>query len=207
MIRIIDYGVGNIQAFINAFRRNGIQAERASKCEEIQSADKLILPGVGHFDHAMLRLNRSGLRDAIETAVLDRKIPILGVCVGMQMLAEGSEEGYEHGLGWVPGRVRALAGRGAMPSLALPHMGWNEITPCKSETPLLVGINRAAEFYFLHSYYFEAENEQHILATVTYGYQFCAAVQCANILGVQFHPEKSHHAGTTLLRTFAELEL
>ena len=149
MIRIVDYGVGNIQAFMTMFKRLGIRAERALASSELADATHLILPGVGHFDHAMQRLNDSGMRPALEKMVLDKGIPILGICVGMQMLAEGSDEGFLPGLNWVPGRVRAFAKHPKLANLPMPHMGWNDVKPVSGAPLFAKYFDDVPQFYFL----------------------------------------------------------
>jgi glutamine amidotransferase len=170
----------------------------------VEKASKLILPGVGSYDHAMELLDRSGLRDKLDEMVLDRRVPVLGVCVGMQILADSSEEGVRPGLGWLPGRVRRFDPNKASPPMRLPHMGWNDVTP-RTGALLFSDLEQDARFYFLHSYYFECESTDDVLAKAEYGFAFAAAVRNQNIYGVQFHPEKSHHYGSRLLRNFAEL--
>lgn len=204
MIHIIDYGVGNIQAFINSFKRIGVEAIRASSAEMLQGATKLILPGVGAFDHAMQRLNNSGMRLTLEALVIEKKIPVLGVCVGMQMLASGSDEGMLSGLGWIPGRVRAFSNVRESADLPMPHMGWNDLKFDCDAKLFRRGFGNGAQFYFLHSYYFDAEDKSHVVATAQYGFDFDAVVSNGHIHGVQCHPEKSHHWGAQLLSNFAE---
>jgi glutamine amidotransferase len=205
MIRIVDYGVGNIQAFITIFKRLGIPAERALVAADLSDASHLILPGVGHFDHAMERLNESGMRSILEDLVMIKSIPIMGVCVGMQMLANGSEEGSLLGLGWVPGRVRSFVSHPEVSSLPMPHMGWNDVEPLPDSPLLAEGFDDAPQFYFLHSYYFDAENKNDVAATAHYGISFDAMVSRGHIHGVQCHPEKSHHWGAQLLKNFAKV--
>lgn len=201
MIRIVDYGLGNIQAFLNVYKRLNIVAERARTAEELADADKLILPGVGAFDHAMELLDASGMRDALEAMVRGRGVPVLGICVGMQILADGSDEGRRSGLGWVPGRVHGFASL-RKPDLMLPHMGWNDVEPTRPN-PLFDDLETGSRFYFLHSFYFECAQDTHAAARASYGVDFACAVRNANVHGVQFHPEKSHHFGTALLKNFA----
>ncbi|KZE32430.1 imidazole glycerol phosphate synthase subunit HisH [Crenobacter luteus] len=205
MIRIVDYGVGNIQAFMTMFKRLGIHAERARKAEELVSATRLILPGVGAFDHAMQLLNDSGMRPALERMVLGQQVPVLGVCVGMQMLAFGSDEGVLPGLGWIPGQVRAFASTPESAKLPMPHMGWNDLHPLHGAKLFSQGFEDDPRFYFLHSYYFDTEDKSHVAATAHYGFDFDAVVSRGHIHGVQCHPEKSHHWGGQLLKNFAEL--
>ncbi len=205
MIRIVDYGVGNIHAFMTMFKRLGISAERALVPSDLTDATHLILPGVGHFDHAMQRLNDSGIRPALEAMVQGNGIPVVGICVGMQMLAEGSDEGHLPGLNWVPGRVRAFANLPKAANLPMPHMGWNDVQAVP-RTPLFAkGFDDVPQFYFLHSFYFDAQDKVDVAATARYGIDFDAVVSRGHIHGVQCHPEKSHHWGAQLLKNFAEL--
>lgn len=201
MIRVVDYGVGNIQAFLNMFKRLGLPAERARTPQELQDAQRLILPGVGAFDTAMRKLNDSGLREPLEQLV-QQQVPVLGVCVGMQMLAGGSDEGVLPGLAWIPGRVRAFADQSASASLPMPHMGWNDLQ-VQGGHPLFRDFEPAPRFYFLHSYYFECEDRQHAVATARYGVSIDCVVSRGHVHGVQCHPEKSHHFGAQLLKNFA----
>lgn len=205
MIRIVDYGVGNIQAFMTVFKRLGIDAQRARNSAELEGATRLILPGVGHFDHAMQSLNDSGLRSALEAMVLGESVPLMGVCVGMQMLASGSDEGSLPGLGWVPGRVSAFATNPQSANLPMPHMGWNDVRPATGSTLFSACFDDAPQFYFLHSFYFDAQDKADVAATASYGIDFDAVVSRGHIHGVQCHPEKSHHWGAQLLQNFAEL--
>ncbi len=205
MIRVVDYGVGNIQAFMTLFKRAGITAQRAHVVQDLEDATRLILPGVGHFDHAMQRFNDSGMRTALEAKVLGQGVPVMGVCVGMQMLAAGSDEGSLPGLNWVPGRVRAFAKHPNAANLPMPHMGWNDVYPLQGSRLFRTGFDESPQFYFLHSYYFEAHDRADVAATAHYGFDFDAVVSRGHIHGVQCHPEKSHHWGAQLLKNFAEL--
>jgi glutamine amidotransferase len=204
MISIVDYGVGNVQAFLNVYRRLSIDAERAAKPADLERATKIVLPGVGAFDHAMSRLEASGMQPALEDAVIRRAVPVLGVCVGMQMLGGGSDEGERAGLGWIPGHVKRLEPDTMSNTVRLPHMGWNDVQPVV-RTPLFEHLDDDARFYFLHSYYFDCARHDHVAAVASYGRTFGCAINAGNIYGVQFHPEKSHHFGTRLLQNFAEL--
>jgi imidazole glycerol-phosphate synthase subunit HisH len=203
MIHVVDYGLGNVQAFLTLYKHLGIEATRAKTATDLTGASKIILPGVGAFDHAIELLNQSGMRPTLETLVLQDKVPVLGICVGMQILASGSDEGKLPGLGWVPGRVCAFRANESSASLPLPHMGWNDVQP-KPGNPLFSGLEADARFYFLHSYYFECEEPSHVAAVASYGFDFSCAVSAGNVHGVQFHPEKSHHFGAQLLKNFAE---
>jgi glutamine amidotransferase len=205
MICIVDYGVGNIQAFLNLFKRLGIEARRVENTAGLSEVDRLVLPGVGNFDDAMNRLNKSGLRPRLEELVLNAKVPVLGVCVGMQMMAHGSDEGNLEGLGWIPGRVRSFSSQLKNSELPMPHMGWNELHPLAHSMLFSKGFENAPQFYFLHSYFFDAENKEDVAAKAHYGLDFDAVVSRGHIHGVQCHPEKSHKWGEQLLRNFVEL--
>ena len=204
MISIVDYGLGNIRAFSNMYKRLNIDAQVATRADELRSATKIILPGVGAFDHAMELLQASGMRETLDELVLHRKVPVLGICVGMQILAEGSDEGRLPGLGWIAGRVRAFKSVPQAAGLPLPHMGWNDVRPAPG-AGLFGGLENDARFYFLHSYFFECARADCTAATASYGIDFSCAVGSGNVFGVQFHPEKSHHHGARLLKNFAEL--
>lgn len=204
MITIVDYGLGNILAFLNVYKRLDIVAKVARNAADLQGATKLILPGVGAFDHAMDLLQRSGMRDSLDALVLEQSVPVLGVCVGMQILAASSEEGEMPGLGWIDGNVRKFDVSTFHHRTRLPHMGWNDATPV-AHSPLFAGLEEDARFYFLHSYYFHCARRENVLAEAEYGSTFSCAVHSRNICGVQFHPEKSHHYGARLLKNFAEL--
>lgn len=204
MIFIVDYGVGNIQAFLNLFKRLGIDVNRADSPDALAGATRLVLPGVGHFDHAMRRLNDSGMRPRLEELVLGAQVPVMGICVGMQILAQGSDEGVLPGLNWVPGRVRAFASNPISANLPMPHMGWNELHPISGAKLFARGFDEAPQFYFLHSFFFDAEDKNDVAATAHYGMDFDAVVSRGNIHGVQCHPEKSHHWGEQLLKNFVE---
>lgn len=203
MIKIIDYGLGNILAFQNVYKRLNVETATARTAADIRDASKLVLPGVGAFDHAMALLENSGMRGALEDAVLRSRVPVLGICVGMQILARSSDEGESPGLGWVDAHIRAFKAVQTEP-LALPHMGWNDVRPT-SRNGLFRGLEADARFYFLHSYFAECRQQENVAAVSTYGTEFCCALHADNVYGVQFHPEKSHRFGTQLLKNFAEL--
>lgn len=204
MIGVVDYGLGNVQAFLTMYKRLNIPAVAVRSAPEVEAATKLILPGVGAFDHAMSLLNASGMRDAVVEAATARAVPLLGVCVGMQMMANGSDEGDLPGLGLVQGRVVDMKKLNAAAALPMPHMGWNDIEPVGSNV-LFKGFDDGLRFYFLHSFCFSCDDESDVLARTEYGATFSCAVKRANVIGVQFHPEKSHHFGAGLLRNFAEM--
>lgn len=204
MIAIIDYGVGNISAFVNIFKQLNIPAKVAKNEAELQDVDKLILPGVGHFDYAMQRFNESGMKDRVNDLVTIEKKPVVGICVGMQMMAERSDEGELRGLGWIDSEVIKFDETMRSAKLPLPHMGWNDVIPT-ADNPLFTNLTKEARFYFLHSYYFKCKQIENSIADADYGSRFTCAVNRHNVYGVQFHPEKSHHYGITLLKNFAEL--
>jgi glutamine amidotransferase len=204
MIKIINYGVGNIRAFANIYRNLGIPFSIASNPDELKGATKLILPGVGHFDYAMSKFKASRMCELVSNYVLDEHKPILGICVGMQMLANNSEEGAEPGLGWIKGNVKKINTHLLTQKTLLPHMGWNNINVQKNNM-LISGLDLNSRFYFLHSYYFDCKSNDDILASTTYGDTFTCIVNYKNIYGVQFHPEKSHQYGIKLLENFANI--
>lgn len=204
MIGIVEYGSGNIKAIANIYHRLGVAYKIASTAEDLQQSDKIILPGVGAFDHCMGALEQSGLKEALNQEVLGYKKPVLGICVGMQLLANESEEGRLPGLKWIDATVRRFDEKLFTDATHLPHMGWNDVEP-QGNDPLFEGIDMSSGYYFLHSYYFDPVEKTDILAKAFYGQQFTCAVRHNNIYGVQFHPEKSHQAGVDLLKNFASL--
>ena len=203
MIGIIDYGMGNIKAFSNIYKQLDIPHKIITSKEHFKDVEKIILPGVGAFDHAMSQLNRSGLFDALNDLVLNQKKPVLGVCVGMQMMANCSEEGVLNGLGWIDATVNKF-NKEELNNKPLPHMGWNSVNQIAGN-PLFKDIDVNSRFYFLHSYYFNPASKEHSIALAEYGDQFTCATGRDNIFGVQFHPEKSHHNGMQLLKNFSNL--
>ena len=206
MVGIIDYGVGNISAFRNIYKYLNIPVIFVTKDSDLNEVKKIILPGVGHFDYAMSKFQDSGMFDEVNKMVMKQNIPVLGICVGMQMMAMCSDEGEIPGLGWIDGEVKKFDSGFTVvkTSLPLPHMGWNDIETMKS-TPIFKGFNHDSQFYFLHSYFIRCNNQNDIIAQTNYGAVFTCAVNHNNIYGVQFHPEKSHKYGIQLLKNFAEL--
>ena len=204
MITIIDYGSGNISAIGNIYERLNIDYKIAKSPSEIIGAHKLFLPGVGAFDETMILLENSGFRKALDIEVLINKVPIIGICVGMQVLGSSSEEGKLPGLGYIKGHVKRLDENLLVNKPSLPHMGWNNIS-LKRQSPLFEDIDTEIGFYFLHSFYFECDNHSDVLATSEYGQSFASAINHENIFGIQFHPEKSHNNGVSLLKNFANL--
>jgi glutamine amidotransferase len=204
MIGIVNYGSGNIRAIVNIYNRLNIHFEIIEDPTDVERADKLILPGVGAYDATMKKLLDSGLKSALDEEVLIKKKPVLGVCVGMQILGSGSEEGALPGLGWIKGKVKKFDLNKLREKPFLPHMGWNTIEP-KFNHVIFNDLDYELGFYFVHSYYFETEDSRNILSTSIYGEEFASAVFNNNIFGMQFHPEKSHSNGIQLLKNFAEL--
>ena len=207
MITIIDYGAGNIKSIQNMLKKLGAASRISSNVGEIEEAEKLILPGVGHFDHGMKNLKSSGLIEVLNSKVVEQKCPILGICLGAQLLGDKSEEGEEPGLGWVPMKVVKFDKTRMDAKLKVPHMGWNLVKLNKKaeNNPLMKGLENEARFYFVHAFHMLPNDNNHILTTSTYGYEFASAIWLNNIYGVQFHPEKSHVFGLKLLENFASL--
>ncbi len=205
MIIVLDYGMGNPGSMHNMFRRIGAHAVVASDYETLMSASAIVLPGVGAFDNGMKKLRSAGILELLKQRVLHDKVPFLGVCLGMQLLFEKSEEGTLPGLGWIPGQVKRFNfSSTGKTGLKIPHMGWNLVRPI-NDSSLFRGLYEEPRFYFVHSYYVVCSDKTHLLGTSEYGHPFVSAVQKDNIFGVQFHPEKSHRFGMSLLKNFAEL--
>jgi glutamine amidotransferase len=204
MIAIINYGSGNVQAIANIYSRLNIQYTISNNITELQQADKLILPGVGAFDEVMHQLNISGLREGLDDIVLNQKKPVMGICVGMQILGNFSEEGSLAGLGWIPGSIKKINIENLRHKPHTPHMGWNSVKPMKS-SKILEGLDEEKGFYFLHSYCFHCNDVEDILTTSTYGENIQSSICKENIYGMQFHPEKSHNNGITIFKNFADL--
>lgn len=200
MISIVDYAIGNIAAVANMLQRLGLPCQITSRRDEIEQASRVILPGNGSFDACMQNLRASGLVPVLERKVLEDNTPLLGICVGAQMLGRESAEGTEPGLGWLDMRVRRFPD---MPDLRVPHMGWNQVLSRSSTHHLTRHLDPCARFYFVHSYYMEPADAADVLLTTSYGIEFAAAVSRGNITGVQFHPEKSHRFGKQFLAAFA----
>ncbi|MBW6483867.1 MAG: imidazole glycerol phosphate synthase subunit HisH [Vicingaceae bacterium] len=204
MISIINYNAGNIKSIQNMLKRIGVKSTICSTAEEIEQADKLILPGVGHYDHGMKNLHQSGLIEILNKKVLKDKIPLLGICLGAQLLGNKSEEGIEKGLGWIDMEVVKFDKKKLSSNLKIPHMSWNEIKINKYSA-LLEGLDDENRFYFVHSFHMQPNDKTDILTTTNYGYDFTSAVEKDNIYGVQFHPEKSHKFGMQLLTNFSNI--
>jgi imidazole glycerol-phosphate synthase subunit HisH len=204
MIGIINYGSGNIYAIANLYKRLDIPYFISNQHQELSTASHLILPGVGAFDETMQMLHASGLKNLLDELVLGKKTPIIGVCVGMQIMAESSEEGNMEGFGWIKGSVKKIDKNLLSQKPHLPHMGWNAIKP-NQNSPILEDLDLAKGCYFLHSYYFDCKNITDSLATTNYGKDFSCVVNHQNVYGVQFHPEKSHSNGIQVVKNFAKL--
>lgn len=203
MIAIIDYGVGNVRAFVNIYRSLDIDVILAKNPSDLKSASKIILPGVGAFDWAMEKLNNTNLLDKLNFLVLEKCIPILGVCVGMQMMANTSDEGKLSGLGWLDGQVKHLSNLVKDENLPLPHMGWSNVKT-QNNSVLFEGLD-SFDFYFLHSYYFAPRGNNYLVGSCNYGMDFACALEKDNIFATQFHPEKSHQAGVQVLKNFYKI--
>jgi len=204
MITIVNYGLGNIQAIANIYKRLNIPACIAASAEQLAEAQKIILPGVGAFDWAMTRLDQSGMRECLDDLVLGKGRPVLGICVGMQMMAKRSDEGVLDGLGWIDAEVKKFDEASFTHKTRLPHMGWNDVAP-RQNGGLFRGLESGARFYFLHSYYVAPNQEDDVLAITDYNGPYASSVRSGNVFGAQFHPEKSHQWGIQLLKNFAEL--
>lgn len=204
MIGIVDYGLGNVKAFANIYNELNVRFVVATTPQDLDSISRVILPGVGAFDQAMKRLQESGMREHLDDLVLNKGMPVLGVCVGMQILMGTSEEGTARGLGWIEGEVIKFTQDRDAQKMPIPHMGWNNLRPIKDD-PLFEGLDEQSRFYFLHSYFTRCKLEENILAVTNYGAEFACAVGRESIYGVQFHPEKSHRYGIRLLKNFSEL--
>lgn len=203
MIGIIDYGVGNIKAFSNIYKNFDIPFKIIKNVSEFENITKLILPGVGSFDHAMTSLQNSGMKEKLDELVLEKETPVIGICVGMQMLGKSSDEGILSGLGWIDGIVKKFD-KSKIKNAPLPHMGWNNLK-IEKKNKIFDNLEENPRYYFLHSYYFECENKEDVIATATYGEKFDCMINHKNIYGIQCHPEKSHHNGMQLLKNFGEL--
>lgn len=201
MITIIDYGMGNIRSVQKVFQRLNIQVQITSNHKEILSADKLLLPGVGHFANGMKKLEETGLKEILDQQVLIKKVPIMGICLGMQLMTKNSAEGNVEGLGWVDAQTSRFNFENQ--NLKIPHMGWNQIN-VKKNTPMSNSIKGDDLFYFVHSYFVSCNQEKDVLFLSNYGNPFVSGFEKDNIVGVQFHPEKSHRSGMRLIQNFSD---
>jgi glutamine amidotransferase len=203
-VTVVDAGIGNLGAIPNMLKRLSTQAIVTDDPDRIAQAERLILPGVGSFDAAMQRLEERGLVDVLNTKALTDRIPVLGVCLGMELMGGASEEGSHRGLGWIQGRAVKFRFDGRHPSLKVPHMGWN-VVRAADDARLLADLGERPRFYFAHSYHLECDDPADVIGTTTYGYEFVSAVQRENIAGIQFHPEKSHRFGLRIFENFLAL--
>lgn len=202
MITVVDYGAGNIGSVLNMIRKVGGQAIASSDPERLRNAEKVLLPGVGSFDNAMHKLEQLDLVRPLKDCAA-AGVPLFGICLGMQLLSHGSEEGKLPGLGLIPGQVRRFRFDAAQSSLKIPHMGWNQVSVCKKHS-IVDGLEDESRFYFVHSYHFECKDPADELFKTHYGYDFTSGVQRGNVIGVQFHPEKSHRFGMRLFKNLIE---
>ena len=202
MIVVVDYQCGNNGSVVNMLRKVGARAVSSSDPKQIASADKLVLPGVGAFRRAVENIQRLNLGDLLNEKVRDQRTPILGICLGMQLFTRGSEEGDAEGFGWLAADTVRFRFDAEYGKLRLPHMGWNTVS-VKESCPMAPNIDSEARFYFVHSYHVKCERSEDAAATTTHGYPFVSMVHCGNIVGTQFHPEKSHFYGMKVMKSFA----
>jgi len=200
MVTIVDYGMGNLGSIVNMFKKINVQAKITKDINEIEKADKILLPGVGAFDAAMSKIKESGFTQVLDYKAKEQKVPVLGICLGMQLLTDSSEEGVLPGLGWIPAKTIKFNFTKES-GLKVPHMGWNLV---KENRPskLTIDFEEESRFYFVHSYYVKCENDENSILKTNYGLTFDSAIQKDNIFGAQFHPEKSHKFGMKLLKNF-----
>ena len=203
MIVIVDYGVGNLGSIINMLKKVGVKAVASSKPDVLQQAEKLILPGIGAFDAGMNKLNERGLVPLLNYLALEKKVPFLGLCLGLQLMTKKSAEGRAQGLGWLNAETVRFKFGAEQTHLKVPHMGWNTIDVCQPH-PLFTDLESLSRFYFVHSYYVQSHDSEAVLAETDYGFRFHSILGKGNIMGAQFHPEKSHKYGMRLLKNFAE---
>jgi imidazole glycerol-phosphate synthase subunit HisH len=203
MITIVDYGMGNLGSVQNMFKRIGTQSQISADLDVIAKAEKILLPGVGAFDAAMQRINDGGFKEVLDAKVLREKIPTLGICLGMQLLTDSSEEGQLAGLGWIPAKTIKFS-FDKIQNLKVPHMGWNQVNEIHS-SPLTKDLPDEPRFYFVHSYYVQTYDPKYVLMSTNHGIDFHSIIQKDNVFGAQFHPEKSHKFGMKLLENFANL--
>ncbi len=203
MIVVIDYGMGNLGSIANMFKKVGAKVIVSSDIATIERANKLILPGVGAFDNGMQRLNDLGLASILNRKVLQDKVPIMGLCLGMQMFTRRSEEGRLSGLGWIDAETVRFHFDPLQSDIKIPHMGWNTVN-LQHPGPVWKDMSQDARFYFVHSYHVVCHDNNDVASTTNYGYEFISAINRGNIIGAQFHPEKSHKFGMKLVKNFVE---
>lgn len=205
MITIIDYGMGNLGSIKNMFKYIGVEATIESDVDKIKNASKILLPGIGSFDTAMKKINEGDLKEVLNEKALKEQVPVLGICLGMQLLTNHSEEGKLEGLGWIPAKTISFKDR-IDKEYRVPHMGWNIVNK-SNESQLIKGFEEFDEtrFYFLHSYFVKVANEKNSIFKTNYGVEFDSGIQKDNIFGAQFHPEKSHKFGMKLFENFARI--
>ncbi|AXX86639.1 glutamine amidotransferase WbuY [Malaciobacter marinus] len=205
MITIVDYGMGNLGSIKNMFKYIGVESTIENDVDKIKNASKILLPGVGSFDTAMKKINEKDLKEVLNEKALKEQVPVLGICLGMQLLTNSSEEGSLSGLGWIPAKTMSFKNR-IDKEYKIPHMGWNIVNK-SNESLLIHGFEEFDEtrFYFVHSYFVKVENEKNSILKTDYGVEFDSAIQKDNIFGAQFHPEKSHKFGMKLFENFARI--
>ncbi len=203
MLTVVDYGMGNLGSIVHALRRIDVSAKVTSSPDDIRAADRIILPGVGSFDRGMENLRKRNLIPVLEERVLEDRVPILGICLGMQLFSERSEEGISAGLGWIESNTQRFRFEQNGNRLKIPHMGWNAVQ--SNDEKLLSKINGEDRFYFVHSYHIGEIREENVIGTTTYGYDFPSVIRKENIMGIQCHPERSHKSGIRILRNFMDL--
>jgi imidazole glycerol-phosphate synthase subunit HisH len=204
MITIVDYGMGNLGSVHNMFKRIGVPSLVTSDLNSIAKAEKILLPGVGAFDHAMQRIADTGMLEVLNQKALKEKIPVLGICLGMQLLTESSKEGVLPGLGWIPGHTLSFTEELNRKDLKVPHMGWNTVA-MSSPSKLTEEFDHEYKFYFVHSYFVKCQKPEDVILHTSHGISFDSGIQRDNIFGVQFHPEKSHKYGMKVFKNFAKL--
>jgi len=202
MIHIIDYGMGNLGSIRNMIKHIGFQSKVTSEVKEISAAEKLILPGVGSFDNGMEKISKLGIKTILDKMALEEKIPILGICLGMQLMTKRSEEGTAVGLGWIDAETVKFDHNGR--KIKVPHMGWNSVS-ISNPNPLVKNMHSESRFYFVHSYHVKCKNSDDVIGKTKYGTEFTSIICKENIFGCQFHPEKSHRFGMKIFQNFAEL--
>jgi len=201
-IAIIDYGMGNLGSILNMLNYLNIRSKITSKLVEIEKAEKIILPGVGAFDNGIGRIEKLNMKSILDNKAYENETPILGICLGMQLLTNNSEEGNSCGLGWIEAKTIKFSNENG---LKIPHMGWNNVEVRDSNNPLIKNMDANARFYFVHSYYVKCSSENNSVCTTNHGINFDSIICRNNIFGCQFHPEKSHKYGMTILKNFSDL--